>query len=55
MPYFHLFINKGEVAQPPLYVDLTRDREAGSPNTVPGIYSFYVDGWQDGLFQIIHC
>ena len=27
MPYFHLFINQGEVALPPEYVELTKERE----------------------------
>ena len=55
MPYFHLFINKGEVALPPVFVELTREREAGAKGSVSGVFSFYVDEWQDGLLEISNC
>lgn len=55
MPYFHLFINDGEVARPPLYVELTRDREAGEEGSLNGSFSFYVDDWQEGLLEIRNC
>ena len=55
MPYFHLFINKGEVALPPVFVELTREREAGAVGSISGAFSFYVDEWQDGLLEISNC
>jgi len=55
MPYFHLFINQGEVARPPLYVELSKEREKGETDTVEGYYSFYVDDWQEGIFNIRNC
>lgn len=55
MPYFHLYINKGEVAQPPLYVELTGDREQGDKSSPEGVFSFYVDDWQEGLLSIKYC
>jgi len=55
MPYFHLFINKGEVALPPVFVELTRNREGGNSGSASGIFSFYVDDWQEALFEIRNC
>ena len=55
MPYFHLFINQGEVARPPLYVELTMEREKGDTGSPEGVFSFYVDDWQEGLLKIQRC
>lgn len=55
MPYFHLFINKGEVALPPVFVELTREREAGAMGSISGVFSFYVDDWQDALLEVSNC
>lgn len=55
MPYFHLFINQGEVARPPEYVELTKKREQGNKGSPEGVFSFYVDDWQEGLLSIRNC
>ena len=55
MPYFHLFINQGEVALPPEYVELTKEREQGDKGSPEGVFSFYVDDWQEGLLSIRNC
>ena len=55
IPYFHLFINQGEVARPPLYVELTKAREKGEAGSPEGLFSFYVDDWQEGLLTIRNC
>lgn len=55
MPYFHLFINQGEVALPPEYVELTKEREQGDRGSPEGVFSFYVDDWQEGLLKIARC
>ena len=31
IPYFHLFVNQGEVARPPKYVELTKKRRKEKP------------------------
>ena len=51
MPYFHLFINQGEVAKPPRYVELTKEREQGDKGSPEGVFSFYVDDWQECLLS----
>ena len=55
IPYFHLFTNKGEVALPPVFVELTREREAGAVGSISGAFSFYVDEWQDALLEVSNC
>ena len=55
MPYFHLFINQGEVARPPEYVELTKEREQGDKGSPEGVFSFYVDDWQEGLLSVRNC
>ena len=55
MPYFHLFINQGEVARLPEYVELTKEREQGDKGSPEGVFSFYVDDWQEGLLKIRRC
>lgn len=55
MPYFDLFINQGEVARPPRYVELTKEREQGDKGSPEGVFSFYVDDWQEGLLSIRNC
>ena len=55
MPYFHLFINQGEVAKPPRYVELTKEREQGDKGSPEGVFSFCVDDWQKGLLSIRNC
>ena len=55
MPYFHLFINQGEVAKPPRYVELTKERERGKKGSPEGVFSFYVDDWAEGLLSIRNC
>ena len=55
MPYFHLFINQGEIARPPKYVELTKEREQGDKGSPEGIFSFYVDDWQEGLLSVRNC
>lgn len=55
IPYFHLFVNQGEVALPPLYVELSDAKEDGPALSLEGSYSFYVDEWQEGIFSISAC
>ena len=56
MPYFHLFINKGEVARPPEYVTLGENKkEFGDKNSPEGLHVFFVDDWQRGRIQIRSC
>lgn len=55
IPFFLLFTNKGEVARPPKYVELSKGRELGDPKNVEGRYSFYVDDWAEGLLDIRNC
>lgn len=55
IPYFHLFVTQGEVALPPLYIELSEKKEEGSPLSLEGSYSFYVDEWQEGIFSISEC
>ena len=54
MPYFHLFINDGEVALPPEYVQLPREYV---PNGAypEGLTTFDVDEWQLGRLKIFNC
>jgi hypothetical protein len=54
MPYFHLFIDDGEVALPPEYVQLPREYvpDGAYPE---GITTFDVDDWQIGRFKIRAC
>ena len=55
IPFFLLFTNKGEVARPPEYVELSKRRELGDAENVEGRYSFYVDDWAEGLLDIRNC
>ena len=55
IPFFHLFTNKGEVARPPKYVELSKQRESGDNESVEGRYSFYVDDWAEGLLDVRDC
>ena len=55
IPFFLLFTNKGEVARPPKYVELSKRRELGDTENVEGRYSFYVDDWAEGLLDIRNC
>ena len=55
MPYFHLFINKGEVALPPMFVEMVKEREKGNTGEINGSFSFYVDDWQEGVLEIKNC
>ena len=50
-PYFHLFINQGEVALQPEYVELAFKYEPSNryPN---GRSWFYVDDWQDAFIEL---
>ena len=55
IPFFLLFTDKGEVARPPKYVELSKQREAGDNESVEGRYSFYVDDWAEGLLDVRDC
>ncbi len=55
MPYFHLFINKGEVALPPIFVEMVKEREKGNTGEINGSFPFYVDDWQEGVLEIKNC
>ncbi|MDC3287284.1 hypothetical protein OAV67_06485 [Alphaproteobacteria bacterium] len=55
IPFFLLFTNKGEVARPPKYVELSKQRESGDNERVEGRYSFYVDDWAEGLLDVRNC
>ena len=55
IPFFLLFTNKGEVARPPKYVELSKQRESGDNESVEGRYSFYVDDWAEGLLDVRDC
>lgn len=54
MPYFHLFIDDGEVALPPEYVQLPIEYV---PNGAypEGLTTFDVDDWQLGRIKIFNC
>jgi hypothetical protein len=55
MPYFHLFINDGEVALPPVYVTLNQQKLTGRATNPIGAHVFFVDDWQQGLFLVKSC
>ena len=56
MPYFHLFINNGEVAKPPKYVTLGEiKKESGDKKTAEGLHVFFVSDWQRGRIKIGGC
>ena len=55
IPFFLLFTDKGEVARPPKYVELSKQRESGDNESVEGRYSFYVDDWAEGLLDVRDC
>ena len=56
MPYFHLFVNEGEVALPPKYVELgENEKKSGDKKSLEGIHSFFVDEWQIGLISVFNC
>ena len=54
MPYFHLFINDGEVALPPEYVQLPREYVPDGAYPA-GTTTFDVDDWQLGRLKIHTC
>ncbi|MDC1383952.1 hypothetical protein N8500_10815 [Candidatus Puniceispirillum sp.] len=56
MPYFHSFINDGEVAKPPKYVTLGENKKkSGNKKTAEGLHVFFVDNWQRGRIKIRAC
>ena len=50
-PYFHLFINEGEIARQPEYVELAFKYEPSEPYP-SGRSWFYVDDWQDAFIEL---
>ena len=50
-PYFHLFINEGEIALQPEYVELAFKYEPSDPHP-SGRSWFYVDSWQDAFIEL---
>ena len=50
-PYFHLFINEGEIARQPEYVELAFMYEPSDPYP-SGRSWFYVDSWQDAFIEL---
>ena len=54
MPYFHLFIDDGEVALPPEYVQLPREYVPDGPYP-EGLTTFDVDDWQLGRLKVFNC
>ena len=56
IPYFHVFIDEGEVARRPLYVTLGEHEKKRGKNGDPiGVYLFTVDDWQIGRIEILKC
>jgi hypothetical protein len=55
MPYFHMFISAGEIAQPPVQVTLSREHRPVEGVFPKGVSIFNVDTWQDGVFEIRSC
>ena len=51
-PYFHLFINDGEVALQPEYVELAFKYEPSDPYP-SGRSWFHVDSWQDAFIELM--
>ena len=43
------------MARPPIYVELSKQRELGDNESVEGRYSFYVDDWAEGLLDVRDC
>ena len=50
-PYFHLFINTGEIALQPEYVELAFKFEPTDPYP-SGRSWFHVDDWQDAFIEL---
>ena len=59
IPYFHMFVSPGEIAQKPLQIDFagTESEEIQKIFKVnenwPKVYPFYVDTWQSGAIKLL--
>ena len=58
IPYFHLFVSPGEIAQRPMQIDFsgTESEEVSEILKIdenwPKVYQFYVDTWQSGIIDL---
>ena len=58
IPYFHLFVSPGEIAQRPMQIDFsgTESEEVREIFKIdenwPKVYPFYVDTWQSGIIDL---
>lgn len=57
IPYFHLFVSPGEIAQKPMQIDFNGTTYGDDQNKLkpdepwPKVYPFYVDTWQSGIIH----
>ena len=57
IPYFHLFVSQGEIAQKPMQINFDgttydNDQKKLKPDkSWPKVYPFYVDTWQSGIIH----
>lgn len=58
IPYFHLFVSAGEIAERPLQIDFSKSKEdetwvkSRKDNNWPKVYTFDVDHWQTGMIKL---
>ena len=58
IPYFHLFVSAGEIAERPLQIDFSESEEDETwsklrkDNNWPKVYTFDVDHWQTGMIKL---
>lgn len=59
IPYFHMFVSPGEIAQKPLQIDFTGTESEETQKIFkvnenwPKVYPFYVDTWQSGAISLL--
>ena len=58
IPYFHLFVSAGEIAERPLQIDFSKNKEDKTwanlrkDKSWPKVYEFDVDHWQTGMIKL---
>lgn len=58
IPYFHLFVSGGEIAERPLQIDFSESKEdetwakSRKDKNWPKVYKFDVDHWQTGIIKL---
>jgi hypothetical protein len=58
IPYFHLFVSTGEIAERPLQIDFSESKEdetwakSRKNKYWPKVYKFDVDHWQTGMIKL---